>query len=280
MIPANQCIVCGTRRIERTEGGIAPFLADRCRIDPATVRIQRVWCPLCDLLFFDQRLDEEEVHRLYSGYRDETYVRERCRFEPGYAERHGQCVDIQNEVQQNRVADLKADFAAQGIPLGRVLDFGGGDGWLTRNAFPHGDVVVFDLADGAAVPPRESFDLVVCAHVLEHASFPLPFMAEVMAYMKPGGLLYLEVPGPGRRPPGTPVFEYMGPVMHEHVSFFSARAVFRLLRRCGLRPVWTFTAREVTKVFARALEDKLRPGCLPPPIRGARGTDSRGAPPG
>jgi SAM-dependent methyltransferase len=278
MIPANQCIVCGTHRIERTGGGIAPFLAHRCRIDPS-VRIGRVWCPRCDLLFFDQRLDEEEARRLYSGYRDDAYVEERSRFEPGYAERHPHCVDLHHEIQQNRIIDLKADFAALEIPLGRVLDFGGGDGWLTRNAFPRGDIVVFDLADGAAAPPRGGFDLVVCAHVLEHVSFPLPFLQEVMSFMKPGGLLYLEVPGPGQRPPGAAVFDYMGPLMHEHVSFFSGRAVLRLVQRCGLQPCRTLAVKEVTKVFARRAPKggRPRPGTIPPPVRGARGTDTCGS---
>jgi SAM-dependent methyltransferase len=283
MIRTSTCIVCGTRRLERAGGGIAPFIAHRCRIDPAT-GIDRVWCPRCDLLFFDQRLDEMEVRRLYAGYRDEAYVLERTRFEPAYTGRHIQCVDIRNEVQQSRILGLKMEFAAQNRPLGRVLDFGGGDGWLTRNAFPDGDIEVFDLADGGAVPPRGSFDLVVCAHVLEHVSFPVPLVRELMRFMRPGGLVYIEVPGPGQRPPGTSVFEYMGPLMHEHVSFFSGRAVVRLLHRCGLRPVQTFAVKEVTKVFARRaglsvqplLEERFRPGRLPPPTRGPQGTDTCG----
>ena len=76
MISTCRCLVCGTRRLERTAGEIAPFIAHRCRI-PAATRIHRVWCPRCDLLFFDQRLDPAEARRLYRGYRDEAYVRER-----------------------------------------------------------------------------------------------------------------------------------------------------------------------------------------------------------
>jgi len=280
MIRTNTCIVCGAKGLERTGGGVAPFIAHRCRIDAAATPVERVWCPQCDLLFFDQRLDDGEVRRLYLGYRDEAYVAERDRFEPGYRHRHPQYVDIRHEVQQNRISGLKADVAAMGRPPGRILDYGGGDGWLTREAFPGGDVRVYDL--GGPAPPPRAFDLVICAHVLEHVSFPVPFVDELKTFMAPGGLLYLEVPGPGQRPPGTPVFDYMGPVMHEHVSFYSGRAVRRLLHRCGLRPVWSLDVWQVTKVFA-VPDDS--PDRLPleqwsgpelPPVRGPQGTDTRG----
>jgi len=284
MIRTGTCIVCGTKRLERTGGGIAPFIAHRCRIDAAATQVERAWCPSCDLLFFDQRLSEEEVRRLYLGYRDEAYILERDRFEPGYRERHPQYVDVQHEVQQNRIIDLKADVAAMGRPLGRVLDYGGGDGWLTREAFSGGNVLVYDLGNPA--PPKGVFDLVVCAHVLEHVAFPVSFINEVKMFMKPQGLLYLEVPGPGRRPPATSVFDYMGSVMHEHVSFFSGRAVLRLLHRCGLEPVWNINSWQVTRFFARRAEfpvrlmlnEWFRPDSLPLPVRGPKGTDAGGIP--
>ena len=138
--------------------------------------------------------------------------------------------------------------------------------------FPQAGSVVFDLDGRAAAPPRGGFDLVLCAHVLEHVSFPVPFLRRLRAFLRPRGLLYLEVPGPGRRPPGACVFDYMGTSMHEHVSFFSGRAVLRLLQRCGLEPVWTVTAREATQVFARRASSASR--ALPPPVRGPGGLDS------
>ena len=69
MIRTNTCIVCGAKGLERTGGGVAPFIAHRCRIDAAATPVERVWCPQCDLLFFDQRLDDGEVRRLNRLYR-------------------------------------------------------------------------------------------------------------------------------------------------------------------------------------------------------------------
>ncbi|MBL0372657.1 class I SAM-dependent methyltransferase [Rhizobium sp. KVB221] len=42
----------------------------------------------------------------------------------------------------------------------------------------------------------ESFDLVWCRHVLEHSVFPLFSLAETYRVLKPGGVLYMEVPAP------------------------------------------------------------------------------------
>ncbi|MDB5448722.1 MAG: Methyltransferase type 11 [Phenylobacterium sp.] len=44
--------------------------------------------------------------------------------------------------------------------------------------------------------PDESFDLVWCRHALEHSVFPFFTLAELYRVLKPGGVLYLEVPAP------------------------------------------------------------------------------------
>lgn len=44
--------------------------------------------------------------------------------------------------------------------------------------------------------PEASFDVVWCRHALEHSLFPLFTLAEIHRVMRPGGLLYVEVPAP------------------------------------------------------------------------------------
>jgi len=44
--------------------------------------------------------------------------------------------------------------------------------------------------------PDESFDMVWCRHAIEHSVFPFFTMAELHRVLKPGGVLYLEVPAP------------------------------------------------------------------------------------
>jgi SAM-dependent methyltransferase len=44
--------------------------------------------------------------------------------------------------------------------------------------------------------PDASFDLVWCRHAIEHSVFPFFTLAELNRVLKPGGVLYLEVPAP------------------------------------------------------------------------------------
>jgi len=44
--------------------------------------------------------------------------------------------------------------------------------------------------------PDASFDLVWCRHALEHSIFPFFTLAELSRVLKPGGVLYVEVPAP------------------------------------------------------------------------------------
>jgi ubiquinone/menaquinone biosynthesis C-methylase UbiE len=51
------------------------------------------------------------------------------------------------------------------------------------------DLSFLDFADGA-------FDMVWCRHALEHSVFPFFTLAEMHRVLKPGGVLYVEVPAP------------------------------------------------------------------------------------
>lgn len=44
--------------------------------------------------------------------------------------------------------------------------------------------------------PAASFDLVWCRHALEHSVFPLFTLSEMHRILRPGGVLYVEVPAP------------------------------------------------------------------------------------
>lgn len=51
------------------------------------------------------------------------------------------------------------------------------------------DLSFLDFADG-------TFDLVWCRHALEHSVFPFFTLSEMHRVLKPGGVLYVEVPAP------------------------------------------------------------------------------------
>lgn len=93
---------------------------------------------------------------------------------------------------------------------GRVVDFACGNGAVTRafaKALPGADVVgldFFDTAPADLAPARyASFDahagappadLLLCFHALEHDDDPRAFLARLVALVRPGGTLLIEVP--------------------------------------------------------------------------------------
>jgi SAM-dependent methyltransferase len=95
----------------------------------------------------------------------------------------------------------QADLAAGG---GRVLHFAPEPGIAAAlGALPGVEYLSADLAPGVAMEvaditaiphPGESFDAVVCSHVLEHVPDDRRAMAEVLRVLRPGGAAYFMQP--------------------------------------------------------------------------------------
>lgn len=81
---------------------------------------------------------------------------------------------------------------------GRVLDIGSG-GRRLRAGILNLDIDAFDnvhvVADAHHLPfIDQSFDLIVASAVLEHVPFPNQVVAQIEKCLKPGGLVYAEIP--------------------------------------------------------------------------------------
>jgi len=235
MLPVSSCLICGSPDLARVPATVAPFLGERCGL-PAELELYRCHCPDCDVAFFDQRLDPDEVARLYRDYRGPAYHARREHWEPGWLASAGALDDRGNPYHRTRVQSLAALMARWQAAPAAVLDYGGEeDAWLARGAFPAARVQGYDIS-GAGRAPEPPFDLVLCAHVLEHVSFPLPFLRDLVRWIRPGGDLYLEVPFEAVDLGATMVPGHPLNRMHEHVSWFSPRALQRLLAASGLAP--------------------------------------------
>jgi SAM-dependent methyltransferase len=125
-----------------------------------------------------------------------------------------------------------------------VLDFGGGDGKLLApflerghrcglvdyNVRPlEGVAKLGDTLDDLDADAR--FDAVICSHVLEHVSEPGATVRQLAGRLRPGGVVYAEVPVEIWR--GIPIGR--DPVTH--LNFFTLGALEELFRRNGLEVV-------------------------------------------
>lgn len=142
----------------------------------------------------------------------------------------------------------------------RALDLGGGDGRLASEL----DAAELTLADvsGLALERAErrvpraglvrvepdaplpfedsSFDLVLCADVLEHVRDVQLFLSEARRVLRPGGRLAVTTPAHGRLT-GVDVlvrgFERRFPPLSPHLRFLTRRSLGRLLGDMGFAPL-------------------------------------------
>lgn len=122
-----------------------------------------------------------------------------------------------------------------------ILDYGGSDGRLLREFASNGATchlidycrtpiagVVSIGVDEKDIPRNGAYDAVVCSHVLEHLAEPFEVVKALVACLRPGGILYAEVPMEIWKHPPTP----KEPITH--VNYFTPAALSFLLRRAGL----------------------------------------------
>ena len=197
------CLCCGSSELRREATVISPFLAKRCwNGKPELTWV--MFCGQCDFRFYDRGLSDEEASRYYGSYRDETYLRERHRFEPFYTKREHEKLEMWLSCRDRRLA-LNQVLRKAGAPesFEAALDFGGGTGKMLldidakrRAVF---DVSVGQLEKGLAGITSHAelggdWDLVLSCQVLEHLTDPFSSVVTIANTMPEGGWFYAEVP--------------------------------------------------------------------------------------
>jgi SAM-dependent methyltransferase len=87
---------------------------------------------------------------------------------------------------------------------------------------------------------RGRFDLLAAVDVLQFAPGPAEFLKEAALALRPGGVIYLEVPDESLAPLRARVRKALGlyggsPLHHGHINFFTPRSLARLVEAAGLR---------------------------------------------
>lgn len=105
-------------------------------------------------------------------------------------------------------------FKATGIALGEDVEICRKQGYDAVEM----DLSFLDFPDG-------TFDLVWCRHALEHSFMPFFVLSEIHRVLKPGGVVYVEVPAPE-----TASYHERNP---NHYSVLGQRMWLQLIERTG-----------------------------------------------
>lgn len=206
MIPAVECPACAATDFEMTDRGqIQGFVSYRTGVPAHEGR--SCFCRRCGLWFSRARFTDDEISKLYADYRGESYNRDREMHEHGYTAQYAHLSD------ERAYRPIVEEWIAAAFDVPRtVLDIGGHDG-INTPFREVADVTICEVGD--EITGR--FDLVVMAHVLEHASYPRAMVDQAFAALNFGGCVYAEVP-----------IEENTDDWHEHVQKFAGRSLHYL----------------------------------------------------
>lgn len=208
-------------------------------------------CGGCGILLVDPQPVQESLNQRYvRDYFDNEYL-------PSLGFGNG----FDPEVNERHWSMKLTALERHARPPGTLLDIGCGMGFFLVAARDHDwEVQGIELSDYAArygreqlgVPilstlaeqsalPAESFDVVTLWDAIEHIQQPLAVLREVSRVLKPGGVLGLSTPNIrclsylllGKH------YWVLGP--REHIYYYDARSLRRILRPLGFEVVKSFT---------------------------------------
>jgi len=235
---ANKCICCGGVNLSAYDGVVYPFIVFRLTgIKNSFGDCKSLVCRNCGVVFLNYRYMDEEIKKIYKGYRDGTYIKERTEADDDYLEK--------NDWFNNRVSympeieNLIKPFIK--LPV-TVLDWGGDTGHNAPFEDDRSLLHVYDIGDNDVIEgalkidqPEDRYDLVVCANVLEHVSYPIETLKEITKSMDKDSVLYIEVPNEIKEihlSDGNLIAPW-----HEHVNYFSTHSIAEMLDASGLDAV-------------------------------------------
>jgi hypothetical protein len=291
MIEVSSCVICDgvIRRLKRAL--VAPFVAERTW-NRAPFCVDLVLCEACGFMFYNPRLDDEDLRKLYGNYRSEEYQKMRFASEPWYTEKFNEDLASASsyKIRRAKLAPILRQHLSQ-RKISRILDYGGDRGDLVAGLMDGAEAYCYDIS-GIEVAPGVTAtsdaasckaDLIINSNVLEHIGFPRVVVNEILEAAPEGGLVFLEVPcefpfGLTRvvrriaqigimaltRPRTAryvvrPATLYM---MHQHINYFTEHCLTTLMRACGGSVVasgsYPFSGRAGSADMAWCLASKLK----------------------
>ncbi len=209
-----------------------------------------VRCCDCGLVFVSPRPGPDFITTLYG----ETYFRNNHSGELGYTNY------IADEENIRRTARRRLRQLKRHVGPGRLLDVGCATGFFLDEAQQAGWTATgLDLSNFAVQYarqqlgldvhqgtldsvdlPSESFDLLTMWDVIEHVPDPLVCIQKASRLLREGGVLTLATPDVESVPARLAGPRWVGyKLSGEHITFFSARTLTKLLESCGFEVIQT-----------------------------------------
>lgn len=219
----SQCPICGNQHLTTYPSRfdswtITRFLRKTPGIDRPPVIVNH--CTNCGYAGVNYRFDPNEESQYYENYMTGEYVESRG------VQYHAAFYHSQAYTEMRRKAAW-ACLSPYDDEIHSVLDFGGDTGLMIPTQFDHCEKYVLDVE----TRPLENnvvcvdyttplqVDLVMCSHTMEHISDINKAMFEITQRLKPGGILYIEVPDENPN-----VFDHNF-VWYEHINLFNTSSL-------------------------------------------------------
>ncbi len=262
MIEVSDCVICGGRLRQLKRALVAPFVATRTW-NRAPFCVDLVKCESCGFMFYNPRLDDSDLLKLYGNYRSDEYQQMRYASEPWYTPKFNEDLASASsyEIRRAKLAPILQQSLGQ-RKIHRILDYGGDKGDLVIGLIEGAETFVYDIS---GIPPAPGVtatsdpaackaDLIINSNVLEHVGFPHVLVNEILEAAPEGGLIFLEVPCElpfgltriARRVAQIGIMALVRPatvryvirpaglyMMHEHINYFTEHALTQLMRCCG-----------------------------------------------
>lgn len=196
----DSCPCCASSQLKKWPAIVAPFIAQyACATEPQACCLCE--CRDCTFRFFDSRLSDQEIGRLYAGYRGRAYLEARHRHEFWYSAAVNAAIGYDAGEMASRKQNLANLLSRRPEEITSVLDYGGDRGQFIPDGLGT-ERYVFEISDATPVPgvtrlesvKGRQFDFVMLAHVLEHCSEPLEFVQKMKALGNGHSMYYFEVP--------------------------------------------------------------------------------------
>lgn len=200
-------------------------------------------CQDCTLVFMNPRCTPDQLEDIYS-VRDEEAL-----------------IELYEKIATPDVLATyirKLDKIEEHVPQrGRILDYACAAGYFFEVAKERGwDAHGYDIGQWAAKAakkrglgnmtvgfdfdeyyPADHFDVVYAAQVFEHLLIPADVLKQLLRVLKPGGLLYIDVPNYNTLPIRLNKDDFMLNEPPQHVNYFTPDTLKKLLVEGGLEDI-------------------------------------------